>query len=243
MTHPRDHGPGSHARLAGFAYLAIILSSIVSLAFVESRLIVEGDPATTTENIMASLSLFRIGLAHGLVMFAGVVVLAWALYVVLRTVNERLALLALLFRMAEAVLGGVTVLAGALIVLLLDGGERLDALEAAQVQALVGLLLDAQAIGFDIVIFFLCLGTIVFCWLFYRSGYIPRLLAGFGILAFGVMMVAALSKILLPQFADLASISYGPGILFELAIGLWLLVRGVDLRAAERRLVVADLAA
>jgi hypothetical protein len=58
-----------------------------------------------------------------LAMFAGVVILSLALYVIPKTVDRNLALLALLWRMMEAVLGGVTVLAGLLVVLLLNGGE------------------------------------------------------------------------------------------------------------------------
>lgn len=38
--------------------------------------------------------------------------------------------------------------------------------------------------------------------------------------------------LILPQLADLALVSLVPGILFEIAIGLWLLVKGVELRGA-----------
>ena len=226
-----DRSIGNHTRLAGFAYLAIILSSILSLWLVESRLIVQGDPAATTDKITENLSLFRIGLVHGLVMFASVVVLAWALFVVLRPVSERLALLALLFRMAEAILGGVTVLTGMAVVVLLERQSDTGA-NSLQVPAWVELFLDVQAVGYDLVIFFLCLGTIVFSWLFYRSRYVPRLLAGLGIVAFVVIGLATLSKLILPQLADLAAVSLAPGILFEIAIGLWLLVKGVKLQGA-----------
>jgi hypothetical protein len=72
----------------------------------------------------------------------------------------------------------------------------------------------------------------VFSWLFYRSRYVPRLLAGLGIVAFVVIGLATLSKQILPPLADLAALSLVPGILFEIAIGLWLLVKGVELRGA-----------
>jgi Domain of unknown function (DUF4386) len=165
-------------------YLAIIVTSILSLFLVEARLIVDGDWATTTQRIAADQTLFRAGLVYDMVMFASVIALAWALFVVLRGVDRNRALLALLWRMAEAVVGAVTVLLGVLVALLVDSQDARAAFEPAQLHALVDVLLTARAIGFDVVVFFLSLGTIVYCRLLYRSRYVPRALAGLGIVAF-----------------------------------------------------------
>ncbi|HCT77913.1 MAG TPA: hypothetical protein DGG94_17545 [Micromonosporaceae bacterium] len=219
----------SYARVAGFAYLAIIIGSILNLIFVDSKLIVDGDAAATTTNVAANESLFRIGSAVHLVMFAGVVLLSLNLYAILKTVNRNLALLALLWRMAEAIVGVVTVFAGMFVALLINDFKSFD---TQQVQALVDLFLRARAIGFDFVIFFLALGTIVFCYLFYRSRFIPRSLAAYGIASLAIMLVGSLANIVTPRYADLTMVSYAPGILFELGIGAWLLLKGVKLPAS-----------
>jgi hypothetical protein len=217
------------ARIAGLAYLAIIIVSLLSLALVESRLVVDGDAAATTANLRADALLFRVGLVVDLAMFAGVVLLSWALYVLLRTVDQRLALLALLWRMTEAVLGVVTVLIGLFVALLID--------RPGSSTALVDLFLRARAVGFDVVVFFLCLGTIVFCYLLFRSRYVPRALAGYGIVSFAILLIGSLVRLLAPEYAAVAMVSYAPGILFELGIGAWLLVKGVDLRQGDDRLL------
>lgn len=216
-----------YARLAGFLYLTIIVTSILSLFLVESRLVVDGDPAATAARIAANQTLFRAGFVYDMVMFASVVALAWALFVILRGVDRNQALLALLWRMAEAVVGAVTVLLGVLVVLLVGSQGVRAAFEPEQLHSLVDVLLTARGIGFDVTIFFLSLGTIVNCRLLYRSRYVPRVLAGLGIAAFVLMLVGAVVSLLLPQYKDLAMAGWAPGIVFEVVIGVWLLLNGV----------------
>jgi Domain of unknown function (DUF4386) len=216
-----------HARLAGFLYLAIIVTSLLSLFLVEGRLVVDGDWAATSQRIAANQTLFRAGLVYELVMFAGVIALAWALFVILRGVDRNRALLALLWRMAEAVVGAVTVLLGVLVVLLVGSPDARAGLEPGELHALVEVLLTARAIGFDVAVFFLSLGTIVYCRLLYTSRYIPRPLAGLGIVAFVIMLVGTVVGLLLPQSRDLIMVGWAPGILFEAAIGVWLLLNGI----------------
>jgi Domain of unknown function (DUF4386) len=216
-----------YARLAGFLYLTIIVTSILSLFLVEARLVVDGDWATTTQRIAANQTLFRAGLVYDMVMFASVIALAWALFVILRGVDRNRALLALLWRMAEAVVGAVTVLLGVLVVLLVGSQDARAGLDPEQLHALVEVLLTARAIGFDVVVFFLSLGTIVYCRLLYRSRYVPRVLAGLGIVAFVIMLVGTVMSLVLPQYKDLTMVGWAPGIVFEVVIGVWLLLKGI----------------
>lgn len=218
---------GRHARLAGFLYLTIIVTSLLSPLLVESRLVVNGDPAETTERIAANGTLYRTGLVYDTVMFASVMALAWALFVVLRGVDRRLALLGLLWRVAEAIVGAVTVLFGVLIALLVgDPGVR-AAFEPGQLHSLVDVLLAARNAGFDVTIFFLGLGTIVYCRLLYVSRYVPRPLAALGVVSFVVMLVGAAVNLLLPGHRSVVMAGWAPGVVFEAVIGVWLLVKGV----------------
>jgi len=168
------------AKVAGLAYLLIIVTSVLAVVFTELRLVVPGDSAATIDNIMASELLYRLGAAYDLIMYPSVVVLAVALYVVLKTVSKDLALLALLCRLGEAIVGGVTVLASLVVLHLLGGGDHSTILGTERSQALVGLLLSVRAAGLTTLTVFLCLGTIVFCYLFFKSRYIPRALAVWG---------------------------------------------------------------
>ena len=107
-----------------------------------------------------------------------------------------------------------------LVVLQLLNGEKYSAVfEAEQLIALVGFNLDVQSAARSILIVFFGLGTIVFCYLFFKSKYIPRILAVFGIFAFTLMLYPFVA-ILFPIPASIQPIFHILGTLFEVIIGL-----------------------
>jgi hypothetical protein len=229
-----ETSPLIYARVAGFSYLLIIIIALLNGSFIDARLVVSGDDAATASNIMANDFLFRIGIAGVLIMYASVIVLSWALYVVLKTVNKNLALLALLFRSGEAVLGAATVLLGFVVLLLFNDKGYLTGFEAEQLQALAGLFLNVRTAGLDIVLLFVGLGGSVFCYLLFKSRYIPRPLAGWGIFTYVSMLVLSLVSMIFPNHPVVFEIVlYSLGGLFELVIGFWLLFKGVDTQQWE----------
>ena len=108
--------------------------------------------------------------------------------------------------------------------------------ETAQLQALVGLFLNVQTVGLYIVMIFMGLGGTIFCYLFFKSKYIPRILAAWGILTYSIMLIFSFVNILFPNLPEMISIVlYTPGGLFELIIGFWLLIKGVNVEQWEKR--------
>jgi len=224
------------ARVAGLAYLLIIVTSTLLMVFGYNKLIVEGNDAATFSNFMANELLIRISAAFELIMYVGVVILSLALYVVLKTVNKNLALLALLWRLAEVIMGCLSVLCSLIILLLLKSENISAVFKAEQLQALVGLFLDVQSATISLLIVFISLGTIVFCYLFFKSKYIPRILAVFGIFSFLLALIKAFLVILFPNIPAMIQLVFHlPGLLFEVIIGLWLLFKGVNVEQWEKR--------
>jgi hypothetical protein len=172
-----DKSQRQAAKVAGLAYVLIIILSMLKLIFV-GNLIVPGNDAATTNNVTANELLFRIGVASDIIVFLLVVFLSVALYVILKTVNKNLALLALLMRFGEGIIGGVVTVLSGLIPLLLVNAEA--GFATKQLQALVGLFLDLQNVGLYIVMIFMGLGGAVFCYLFFKAKNIPRILAAWG---------------------------------------------------------------
>lgn len=82
------------ARVAGFMYLFALATGFLP-TFIRFNLTVGGNAAETANKIMSSEQLFRIGLASDLIAFTSIVLLALALYILLKPVNNNLALLAL----------------------------------------------------------------------------------------------------------------------------------------------------
>lgn len=215
-----------YARAAGIAYVIVILLGIFSVSFIDVSIIVPGNPVETVNNIVANEWRYRISIASEVLMYALVIFLAAALYIVLKTVDSNLALLALLFRVGEAIIGGGATLLGGLLPLLLV--NRATALDAEQLQVLVGLFLDVRNAGLDIVLVFVGVGGTLFCYLFFRSGYVPRILAAWGIFTYLSMLILAFTSMLVPDLPETIKMSlYVPGGLFELIFGFWLLFKGV----------------
>lgn len=226
-----EASPLIYARVAGFLYMLIIIIGVLNGIFIDSKLIVSGNDAATANNILANDLLFRTGIASILILYASVVVLSWALYIILKKVNKNLALLAMLLRSAEAVLGGATVLISFIVLGLLNGNGYSTVFETEQLQALIGLFLNVRTAGLDIVLIFVGLGGTVFCYLFFKSKYIPRILAAWGIFTYLSMLILAFISILLPNHPEMIEIVlYAQGGFFELIIGFWLLIKGVNVQ-------------
>lgn len=224
-----------YARLAGLAYVLIILIGIFSVSYIETSLVVAGDDAATVNNLLANQLRFRIGVLSEILMFVLVILLSLALYVILKRVDKNLALLALLWRIGEAIIGGgVAVLSGIVPLLLLN---RESALNAEQLQPLVGLFLAVRGAGLDVVLIFVGVGGTLFCYLFFKSKLIPRILASWGMLTYMSMLILAIVSILVPDILESTKmIFYAPGGLFEIIIGLWLLIKGVKIEQISSRI-------
>jgi hypothetical protein len=104
MQSSDDDSQRVYARIAGVSLLVIILSSLLS-----NDLIAAVDAAATARNILTHERQFRVGLAGELIMLNSDVVLALALYALLKPVNRLLALLGAFWRVANAIVLGVGV--------------------------------------------------------------------------------------------------------------------------------------
>ncbi len=221
------------ARVAGFMFLFSLIVPLLNWTLMLSKLIVPENVMATANNIMAHESLFRIGLTVELFMSVGLILLGLALYVLLKPVNKTLTLFALCLKLAEATLVAVIVLVSFIALQFLSGTASLTAFTPVQLQTPVGFLLNAHAVLFSIPMLFLGLDMMLFSYLFFRSKYIPRILAGFGILSFALIFIHALMYILAPQYAAMPInqiIFYAPSGLFEIIIGIWLLTKDLKVQ-------------
>ena len=66
-THTAKTSPLILARVAGFLYLLTVPLGVFNFLYIPSNLIVSGDAVATAHKIMASESLFRLGIVSALV--------------------------------------------------------------------------------------------------------------------------------------------------------------------------------
>lgn len=221
------------ARLAGFVHVFVMPFALFPAFYVWPRINVPNDAAGTAANLITFERLYRIGIVSELITWALDIVLLLALYVLLRQVHKHHALLAAFFRIVETSILLVTTLLG-LVALQILHGDYMKAFEPGQQAALARLAVSASAVGYDIGLMFLGLGSATFAYLFFKSGYIPRALAGWGVFASVFLLVGVMAMVIFPDLkAFLMPGYFVPIFSYELALGLWLLLKDVRLEATR----------
>jgi Domain of unknown function (DUF4386) len=216
------------ARVVGFSYVFALLPSVFAEFYVSSRL-VSDNAIVTAQNIIAHERLFRLGIASNLLVFAADVVLIAALYIVLERVNRRLALVATFFRLIENTILIVAVLNDFYVLRLLSGASYLTTINSDQLAALARVSMGAHNSAYGVALLLFGFGSPVFCYLWLRSGYIPKPLAVWGLVASAWIGICSFAFVVFPDLKQVITIGYygGPIFLFELTIGLWLLFKSL----------------
>ena len=222
---------GSQRKAARIAALACLISfvTVVAVNFgIFARLIVRGDPAQTARNILMHERLFRIGIAGDVLYCVGVVVLLTALYVVLKPVDQNLALLAAFGRLVHGLTWLLATLNLFTALRLLSGADYSRAFGPNQLPVLARLYLS----GFDqyyVGLLFWALGATVGSYLWFKSNYIPRALAAFGVISSAWCAACTLVLFIFPGFRSVVNWWWydSPMGIFELALSFWLLFKGL----------------
>lgn len=218
------------ALLAGFGYLPVFIIGIFANFIALENLIVSGDAAATTNNIVASETLFRMGIAGFVIVAIFDLMVAWALYVFFKPINKSLALLAAWFRLMYVAIAGVALLNLIVVTELLSGADYLIDFAPTQLNIQVMLHLNAYEWGWRIGIVFFGIHVLVLGYLILRSSYIPRILGIMLIVATVGYLVSTFSSFLMSNFADHETIFLVilavPAVIAELSLTFWLLFKG-----------------
>lgn len=215
------------ARMAGFLYLIYIILHISADVIGRSTLIVYGDAATTATNIIAAAWQFRIGFILDLCAAMVFLLTAWALYLLLKSVNQNLALLFLLLN-----LGGVAIQCASDLFLpasqlLSSGADYAKAFQPDQQRALAMSLLYLYKNGFMIAQIFYGAWLFPLGYTVYKSGFLPRILGMVLMIHCATWLLTSLQFFLFPGFTAITYISWPLGFIAEFGLTLWLLVMGV----------------
>lgn len=218
------------AKIAGFMFLFSLIIPLFNWTFILSKFIVEDNVIATAKKIMANEIQFRMGISIELLMSIALVVIALALYVLLKPVNRNLALLALSLKLVEATLmaGNVLIPLIALQALNVEADQAIFSSE--QLLFPIGVIFNSHTAITAVPMVFLGLDMMLFSYLFLKSKYVPAWLAVFGIISFLLVFSHAIMFIITPGYAVkpiYQIIFWVPSGLFEIIIGIWLLTKGL----------------
>src|SRR6266496_1673652 len=174
---------GTAALIAGIGLLIIVVAAPFAELYVYPKLVVSGNPMETAQNIIANKALFTSAIFGYLITFVCDLIVAWALYVLLKPVNENLSLLTAWFRLVYTVIALVALLNLVTVLRLLNTSDILTVFQPDQFYAQVMLSLSAFRSNwyFGLLFFGIHLGLLGY--LVLRSNYIPKIL--------GVLLIVA----------------------------------------------------
>ena len=220
----------SAAFVSGLAIVIMTVAAVTATDLTIGNLIVPGDAAATTNNIIASESLFRAGLFSWLVILVCDVLAAWGLYIFLKPVSKGLSLLMAWFRLVYVAILGTSLLSYVIVLLLVSGDNYLMALYMEQLQALVLLLCTTFDKFWSIGLLVFGFHILLLGYLIYKSGYIPKFLGVMLLLACIGYLVTNTMNLLMPGFEELITVLEWVFIipmLGEVVLGVWQLIKGV----------------
>src|SRR6266851_2733527 len=213
-------------RFAGLLYVVFSIPGFFAMVYVPSKLIVHGNATATANNIAASETLFRLGIAAQLIGSAGFIFVALALYDLLKGVNRRRASLMVLLIVVSVPIAFLNELNSIAAFVLVRGADFLSVFEKPQREALAMLFLRLHGQGFVVAEIFWGLWLFPLALLVYRSRFLPRFLGVWLALAGLAWVILSLTGVLLPQVQDKVFAYSQPAVFGEIAFMLWLVIKG-----------------
>jgi hypothetical protein len=227
--------PKKTARIAGLMYLGVIVFGILSQV-IRMGFIVHGDASTTANNIMANEIQFLGANVLWLISEMFLLLLGLVLYVLLKPVNKNLARLMMFFVAVGVAIESINTLNLFNAVQLLGSSDYSAVFSADQLNTQMMFYLDSWEAGYSIAAI-MSFGPwlIPLGFLFYESGYFPRILGIIGVLAGIGILIEGFQSLLLP---DLEVISLPAGVVAvigEFAICGWLLLKGAKIPKSKNQ--------
>lgn len=229
-----ETSPQFYARIAGLLYLMVIAGGLFAEMFVRERLIVRGDPAATANNILAHELLFRQGFAAGIIILMCALAILFIFYRFFSRVNKNLALLMVFFNLVSISIESINLLHHFEPLIILKGSSYAGTLDQGQLQALAYIPLRLQSTGYDLSLAFFGFFCIFTGLLIFRSTFLPRILGVLMAIAGVCYLVNSFIHFLAPQYSLFPYIMM-PCFVAELALTLWLIVKGVNVAKWEER--------
>ena len=211
------------ARWAGGLYLAYILANVLASMTGHIGL---SDAQTLHETIADNEVMFRIGLVAALSSALLFVATAWALYTLLRPVDEALAILLLILNAVGVAIQCASYLPLLAALSLGDNSVGLQALTGPQLDGLAMLSVTTYQVGFVTAQLFFSAWLFPLGWLVLRSGFLPRLLGWLLLLDGVAVLVWFLQTLLAPDYPAISYPAWAVGFVAEVGLALWLLIKG-----------------
>jgi hypothetical protein len=212
------------SRILGFAFLLQFVTSLFSGTILRQAWLVPGDIGASMLKIANKPWLMEATILVDMLTALGIIFLGAILFISLREQNEKIAMTALGFYILEAALLAVSRIAAFALI----GISQAYAVAASPAYLLTMGTVAFQSmdfVGSTLHMLVFCLGGILFYSLLVKSQIVPVALSLWGLITTLPMLIGTLAQIF---GRSIPIIFYVPYVPFELAIAVWILVKGIQ---------------
>lgn len=219
-----------YAIVGGIAYLIIFVTGIFANFIVLEGLIVQDDLANTFQSVSNHIGDLKVGILAFVAMVIFDVVVAWVLYYLLKSVNRELSLMSALFRMVNAAVFGVALVHLFDVLSLVNGVSGLAPASNEALNNEVLLSLSSFTNTWLIGLIFFGVHLLILGMIIVKARFVKKFI-GYLLLFAGVgYLIDSCAQIMMGNYADyqdlFATIVILPGVVGELSLTIWLLLRG-----------------
>ncbi|MGF9696886.1 DUF4386 domain-containing protein [Paenibacillus sp. MABNR03] len=214
------------ARVVGILFLVSTVAYLLGSGIL--------NPVLQNPDFLTGLHLERtnvvVGLLLELINAIAVVGIAMLLHPILKKHNEAFALGYFASRVIESVILIISLVCP---ILLLGLSEDYSAAEASghfHFQTMAQTIVDAHFTLFELAMFILSLGSLLFCYVLYHSRLVPRFLSIIGFIGYAGLLTSSCLAI---AGHDSGTVLYIPGAIFEIMLPLWLIFKGFNLHSEK----------
>lgn len=215
----------TNARVAGFTFL-IYVAVALSAMILSNRVMSEEGTAAKLAGMAGNAPILRLVVLLELASCVCALVLAVTLYSITRDQDPDLALLAMICRVAEGVIGGASLQKSVGRLWLATAAGAPD---PAATGALGAFLLKLPDSSSTISATFFAIGSTIFAWLFLRGRIVPVALAWLGVLASILVVVLLPLQLVGIPLGPMIELMWFPMLAFEVWLAFWLIFKGAAL--------------
>ena len=215
-------------RLAGLMFIIVIVISVLSGSMLTPlNYTMIGPPDNISEtmiNFSDNPTKVQLSIVGFLIEAVAIVLLTVLLYTTLKKQNKIIARWAFGLWIIEAVAIAVREINAFSLLYTAQEFVKAGTPDSSYFQTLGSLFYKLMHFSYDAQMVFYCIGGILFYYLFLKSKYIPKALSIFGIV---VASLGFIGEVFAIFGYDVPLYVFLPILPFELAIGLWLMVKGI----------------
>ena len=192
----------------------------------ERGIVVSNDAAATATNILAHPDLFRLSFVGNLLGTVCYIVVTALFYQLFKPVNRSVSLVAAFISLVGCAMGAVSCGLNLMPAALLSGPAYVSAFPTEQLHGLAYMFVKASGLAYATGMILFGFYCVLIGYLTFRSTFLPRIVGALFALA-GLGWLTFLSPSL---GTALSSVTMLTGLIGEGSLGVWLLLKGVDVQ-------------